>query len=437
MEKLFNDGFEVLTTFIESLIVMRFVLLFQDFEFKMRFNKLKYLCCSLIFTALVLVINYILTFEGLLGIIYVLFFFVVSFPLTDSKFHIRISSSIIAVVVLLFGSILASNLFSTLFRITLENIYSELSLTRCLGVITSLFIKYFIFDVILKAIRHGELRLGKREWGLILSVFGIAFVIIALAQTVAANIESELYVILLFAAELLSGAIIVVCFYMTIALNKAQIRSEEFRALARQNEYRQQYAQNIKRQYNEIRRIRHDMKQANSVVMALLNEAKSDEAIKYMQKTAREISEFDLIIDVGNDFVNAILNTKIAEAKRHEIGILCSVDKEIAVVDEVDLCNLLGNMIDNAIEACDKQSNGERFIEVKIQAFPHQFLIGVANTVDKDVIKENGDLHTTKEDVDNHGFGIKSIRAIVKKYDGTVQFSQENGFFHCDAILTR
>lgn len=437
MEKIFNDGFEILTTFIEGLIVMRFVLVFQDFEFKMRFNKLKYLCCSLIYTAMILVINYIFPFEGLLGIIYIIFFILVSLPLTDSKIHIRVLSSTIAVIVLLFVATLSLNLLSTIFRVPLEQIYSELSLTRFLAVITSLIIKIFIFDIILKAVRHNELKLGKREWELILSIFGIAFVIIALNQTVAANIESELYVILLFAAELLSGAIIVVCFYMTIALNKAQRNSEELRTIARQNEYHQQYAQNIKRQYNEIRRIRHDMKQANSVVMALLNEAKSDEAIKYMQKTAREISEFDLIIDVGNDFVNAILNTKIAEAKRHEIGILCSVNKEIAAVDEVDLCNLLGNMIDNAIEACDKQSNGERFIEVKIQAFPHQFLIGVANTVDKDVIKENGDLHTTKEDVDNHGFGIKSIRAIVKKYDGTVNFSQENGFFHCDAILTR
>lgn len=437
MENLFNDGFEVMSTFVESLIVMRFVLLFQDFDIKMRFNKLKYLCCSLVFTALVLVINYILPFEGLLGIIYVFFFIIVSLPLTDSKFNIRISSSIIAVVVLLFGSISVSNIFSILFRVTLENLYSKLSLIRCFALITSLFFKFFIFDVILKAMRHSEFRLGKREWALILSVFGIAFVIIALVQTVAASIESELYVILLFVAELLSGAIIVVCFYMTIALNQAQRNSEKLRTLARQNEYRQQYAQNIKRQYNEIRRIRHDMKQANSVVMALLSEAKSDEAMKFMQKTAHEISEFDIIIDVGNDFVNAILNTKIAEAKRHEIGILCSVDKEIAAVDEFDLCNLLGNMIDNAIEACNKQTKSERFIQVKIQAFPHQFLIGVANTVDRDVIKENGDLLTTKEDADNHGFGVKSIRAIVKKYDGTVQFSQENGFFYCDAILTR
>ncbi len=437
MEKILNEGFEVITTFIEGLIVVHFVLAFQDFDFKARFNKLKCMCLTLIFTAMVLVINYILPFEGLLGIIYILFFIVASLPLTDSKIHIRILSSTIAVVILIFGSTLASNLFSTMFRVSLEQIYSELSLTRFFAVITSLVIKLFVFDIILKAMRHNGLKLGKREWGLILSVFCIAFVIIALVQTVATNIESDLYVILLFVAELLSGAIVVVCFYMTIALNKAQRNSEELRTLARQNEYRQQYAQNIKKQYNEIRRIRHDMKQSNSVVMALLSEAKTDEAMKYMKKTAREISEFDIVIDVGNDFVNAILNTKIAEAKRLKIGILCSVDKEIAAVDEVDLCNLLGNMIDNAIEACAKQISGERFIEVKIQTFPHQFLIGVANTVGRNVMDENSELLTTKDDAENHGFGIQSIRAIAKKYDGTVQFSQENGSFHCDVVLTR
>lgn len=437
MDKILNEGFEVLTTFIEGLITMRFVLMFQGFDFKMRFNKLKYLCCSLIYTAMILIVNYILPFEGLLGVIYILFFAVISLPLTDSKFYIRILSSIIAVVVLLFASTLALNLFSTVFRIPLEQIYSELSLTRVLAVITSLIVKFCIYDIILKAIQQKELKLGKREWTLILSVLGIAFVIIALNQMVAANLESELYVILLFTAELLSGATAVVCFHMTIALSKAHRVSENLRILAKQNEYQQQYAQNIKKQYNEICRIRHDMKQANSVVMALLSKGKSDEAIKFMQKTALEVSELDPIIDVGNDYVNAILNTKMTEAKHHKIGILCSVDKEIAAIDEVDLCNLIGNMLDNAIEACEKQTNNERFIEVKIQAFPHQFLIGVANTVDNDVIKENSALLTTKEDVDNHGFGVKSIRVIVKKYDGTVQFSQENGIFHCDAVLIR
>ncbi len=437
MEEILNEGLELITTFIEGLIVVHFVLAFQDFDFKVRFNKLKFLCTSLLYTALVLVINYLLPFEGLLGIIYILFFIFVSLPLTDSKIHIRILSSTIAVIVLLFVATLAINLYSTIFRVPLERIYSELSLIRFFAVITSLIIKLFFFDVILKAVRHNELKLNKKEWELILSVFCIAFVIIALAQTVAANIESSLYVILLFVAELLSGAIVVVCFYMTIALNKAQRSSEELRTLARQNEYRQQYAQNIKKQYNEIRRIYHDMKQSNSVVIALLSEAKTDEAIKYMKKTVRDISEFDIVIDVGNDFVNAILNTKISEVKHLKIGILCSVDKEIASVDEVDLCNLLGNMIDNAIEACDKQISGERFIEVKIQAFPHQFLIGVANTVDRNVMDENSELLTTKDDAENHGFGIQSIRAIVKKYDGTVQFSQDNGFFHCDVVLTR
>ena len=437
MEKIFNEVFEVITTFIEGMIVVHFVLAFQGFDFKVRFSQLKYLCFSLVYTALILVINYILPFEGLLGIIYILFFVISSLPLTDSKIYIRILSSTIAVIVLLFVATLSLNLYSTVFRVPLEQIYSELSLIRFFAVTTSLIIKLFFFDVILKAVRHNEFKLSKKEWGLILSVFGIAFMIIALVQTVAANIESSLYVILLFVAELLSGAIVVVCFYMTIALNKAQRSSEELRTLARQKEYRQQYAQNIKKQYNEIRRIRHDMKQSNSVVIALLSEAKTDEAMKYMKKTAREISEFDIVIDVGNDFVNAILNTKIAEAKRLEIGILCSVDKEISAVDEVDLCNLLGNMIDNAIEACDKQISGERFIEVKIKTFPHQFLIGVANTVDRNVMDENSELLTTKDDAENHGFGIQSIRAIAKKYDGTVQFSQENGFFHCDVVLTR
>lgn len=235
MEKILNDVFEILTTFLEGLIVVRFVLAFQGYDFHGHFSRLKYMCCSLIYTALVLVINYILPFEGLLGIIYIIFFILVSLPLTDSKFYIRVLSSTIAVIGLLFVATASLNLFSTVFRIPLEQIYSKLSLVRFLAVVTSLVIKLLIYDVIIKIVRHNELKLGKREWALILSVFAIAFIIIALNQTVASNIESEFYVIMLFSAELLSGAIVIVGFYMTIALNKAQRNSEELRTLAKQN----------------------------------------------------------------------------------------------------------------------------------------------------------------------------------------------------------
>lgn len=437
MGKFLNNGFEVLTTFVDGLIVIHFVLAFQGYDFRGDIARRKYLCCSLFFAALALVINYLLPFEALLGIFYIVFFVLISIPLTDSKFHIRVLSSTIAVVVLLLVATASLNLFSTVFGMSPDHIYSELSFVRFWAVVTSLVPKLFIYDVIIKIVRRSEFKLEKREWVLILSIFSISFAIIALNQTVASNIGSEFCSILLFVAELLSGSIIVVCFYMTIALNKAQRSSEELRTIARQNEAGQQYAQNIKKQYNEIRRIRHDMKQTHSVVLSLLLEAKTNEAIEYLTKTAKQISDFDVVIDTGNDFVNAILNTKMVEAKHSGIGILCSVDKEVSDVDEVDLCNLLGNMLDNAIEACKKQTDGERFIEVKTQAFANQVLIGVANTVDKDVMRENSELRTTKEDGDNHGFGIQSIRAIAKKYNGTVQFSQENGWFHCDAVLMK
>ena len=241
---------------------------------------------------------------------------------------------------------------------------------------------------------------------------------------------------MLLAAEMCCIAVAAVCFYMTVLLNKTQRESERLRSLAQQEKFREQYAQNIKKQYEEISQVRHNMKQTHSVVMSLLMEAKADEAIEYMQKAAKQISEFDVVIDVGNDFVNAILNAKLSEAKQNGITVLCSADKNAAGIDEVDLCNLLGNLLDNAIESCEKCGDGQRIIEIKLRTCENKYLLEVENTAIENALENNRQLSTTKGDVSRHGYGVKSIKSIAEKYNGMVNFSQTGNRFRSTVVLS-
>lgn len=178
------------------------------------------------------------------------------------------------------------------------------------------------------------------------------------------------------------------------------------------------------------------MKQTHSVIMSLLMEAKTDEAIEYMQKAAKKISEFDVVIDIGNDFVNAILNAKLSEAKRNGITVLCSADKNASGIDEVDLCNLLGNLLDNAIEACEKCRDRQRVIEVKIQMCDGKYLLEVENTAPENTLENNKQLATTKDDTSRHGYGVKSIKSIAEKYNGMVNFSQVEDRFRSTVVIS-
>lgn len=431
---IFWSIFETLSPVFEAFIAMRFVLKFQNYNFSLTKAKLKFVYASLGYGILIIALTYFVPYEGILGVAYVVYLFFCSMFLVESKISKKIFVSVIENLISLAVAAIVSGMISVASDTPLNAIFSDTSWVRFFGVVVVQFLKVFIYDIILKATQRDGLRLGKKEWILNLMVFGISFVTIALVQTTAVKITTHSP--LLLAAELGSVIIAAVCFYMTILLNKSQHESERLRLAAQQDEFRFQYAQNVKKQYDEICRVRHDMKQTHSVVMSLLLEAKADEAITYLQKTAKQISDFDIVIDVGNDFVNAILNAKLSEAKRAGITVLCSADRNASGIDEVDLCNLLGNMLDNAIEACEKCSDRSRVIEVKIRLLDEKYLLEVENSAPENILENNKNVSTTKDDTSKHGYGIKTIKSIVEKYNGMVNFSQQGEHFRSTVVMS-
>lgn len=431
---IFWSIFETLSPVLEAFIAMRFVLKFQNYSFSFAQAKLKYIYSSLGYGILIIVLTYFVPYEGVLGVAYVIYLFIISLLLVESKIFTKIFVSVIEVLTTLVVSTIVTGMISVAFNKPLNELFADMSWVRFFGVIVAQFLRVLIYDIIIKATRKDGLRLTKKEWTLILTVFGISFITIALVQTVAVKISA--YSAWLLAAELGSIVIAAVCFYMTILLNKTQRESEQLRLSAQQEEFRFQYAQNVKKQYDEISQVRHDMKQTHSVVISLLMEEKTDEAIEYMQKAAKRVSEFDVLIDVGNDFVNAILNAKLSEAKRNGITVLCSADKNASGIDDVDLCNLMGNMLDNAIEACEKCRDSQRVIEIKIQMHDNKYLLMIENTAPENALENNKQLATTKNDTSRHGYGVKSIRSIAEKYNGMVDFSQIEDRFRSTVVMS-
>lgn len=431
---IFWNIFETLVTVFEAFIAIRFVLIFQDYNFSVTSSKIKYVYLSLGYAVLTVMLTYFVPYEGLLGAVYIIFLFIISFIFTESKTVTKIFVSFVTVLISLAAASAVAGAFSAAFNRPLSEIFFNMSWARLICLVLAQLLKVFAYDVILKVVQTKKLKLNKKEWLLILTIFGLSFISIALVQNVAVktNAHTEMFL----ASELCSVIIAAVCFYTTILLNKSQRESERLRTIAQQEEFRAQYAQNVKKQYEEISQVRHDMKQTHSVIMSLLMEAKSDEAIEYMKKVAQRISEFDVVIDVSNDFVNAILNAKLSEAKRNGITVLCSADKNASGIDEVDLCNLLGNLLDNAIEACDKCRGKQRVIEIKLRTCENKYLLEVENTTEENALESNKQLSTTKDDTSRHGFGVKSIKSIAEKYNGMVNFSQIGDRFRSTVILS-
>lgn len=430
--------FEHMSTVFEAFVINHFLFAFNNFNWLTHKNKGIYACCSLGLATLVTVLNHFTIYEGILGVIYITYNFIIALVFLKSGVFEKLFSSTLSILISLVTASAVAGAMSTVFREDISDIYSKPIFSRFIMILAVQALLVFIYDSILKITDKDHISLNKKEWGLIISVLSISFTATALIHTAIVNYQYEILPsILLLCAEICVITVIAVCFNMTLSLSKSRKAAEELRIEKQQKEYRLQYAESIKQQYEEIHMIRHDMKHAYSIINSLLLDGKYDEAMKYVQSNSENITSTELIIDVGNDFVNAILNSKLSLAKTKGIEVLCGAAKNLDGVEDEDLCALLGNMLDNAIEACVLCDKNKRMIEVNISSYSTQIVITVSNSVEGDVLERNHDLVTTKKDANNHGFGVESIRQIAKKYDGYVRFYQDNSVFNCKVLLLK
>jgi sensor histidine kinase regulating citrate/malate metabolism len=224
---------------------------------------------------------------------------------------------------------------------------------------------------------------------------------------------------------------------MVTGLSKSNNALLEFERYKQNRLYQEEFAKNLTEQHEELRRLRHDMKQNYIVLETLVEDGDKDKLLKYLNKSTEKLKNLEPLINTENASVNAILNAKIMLAKSNGIHIFYSTVKKFNGIEDADLCVLFGNMLDNAIEGCMNCEPNERYIELTITSDDDKFIIAVKNTVPVSVLSSNADLSTTKSNKRNHGYGIKTIKTIVQTYQGNTNFYEEDGLFCCRVILYR
>lgn len=370
------------------------------------------------------------------NIIYIAFWFLYSALFIKGRTVNKLLSAVISSAVLISVSNLITGVFSLILKSDLDNIYSGHSIYRVLCVLIALIVKLYLFSLILKFADKTILSMNKKEWTLVITVFLTSIFSLAMIHISLNNADySGLSALMLMLSE--AGLILLnmICLYITISLNKSNKAAEELKLHEQQLMHNIRYAETVRKQYEEIRAMRHDMKQHFEVIDRLCaaeNYAKVRESIS---EYAGLLDKIDIFTDVGNDIVNAILNSKLSTAKSLGITVICSSSGSLDGINTYDICSLLGNMLDNAIEAA-KMTN-PACIEVSIFPDDYKINICVSNSICRSVLNDNKNLITTKSDFQNHGIGVKTICSIADKYNGNAFFYEENMNFFCRVILQK
>ena len=193
--------------------------------------------------------------------------------------------------------------------------------------------------------------------------------------------------------------------------------------------------QEVETMYRQIRGWRHDYRNHIQMMKALA--AKDDMAgIKaYLDELDTDLNTVDTVVKTGNAMADAILNSKISLAKSK--GIAVKADAFIPVrlkMSELDLCVIIGNLFDNAIEASMDLPPEQRMIRVYMDMKNTQLYISFTNfTASKKLQKVGNKFHTTKGE--GHGFGLVRIDNIVERLDGYLSRNSEDGAFTTEILI--
>ncbi len=218
--------------------------------------------------------------------------------------------------------------------------------------------------------------------------------------------------------------------YSAILANHMKIVAENYvkQIHAQANHYRQLAEANY-----EVRRFRHDFHNMSIAIGTLLSRGENQEAIQLLHQCGEALDApggFQPSYDTGNGIADALLTEKQSRAAECGANIVFEGALPQNALSPIDLCVMLGNTLDNALEACQKlPSDEKKMISVTCHSMGGFLLLSVKNPLCEKVPIKNGRILTTKENKTLHGFGLYSLHSMVKKYDGEVRLiSTEESF---------
>ncbi|MGB4440015.1 MAG: GHKL domain-containing protein [Sedimentibacter sp.] len=267
-----------------------------------------------------------------------------------------------------------------------------------------------------------------------LSIFVIPFGTLLSALMLIAKVHADNLTGIIISIVILF-VINVFVFYLYDELMKSYDEKVERVLLLEQNNAYLKQLDIINQSQENLKILRHDIKNHVLSLQSLLDNNDYEEADNYLKTVVSHINYTDEYARSGNSEIDSILNYKINKAKIY--GIKCDISLKVPEklnIRPFDLSVILGNLMDNAIEAASKSKN-EKQINVSVDLDRNVLYINISNSFDGILNYKNGKLSTTHTDNENHGLGLSSIRKSVDMYNGTMEIHHNKKKFYVDVLI--
>lgn len=238
-------------------------------------------------------------------------------------------------------------------------------------------------------------------------------------------------------AILISSCMLIInisVFYLYNILTENYIHLRDHDIYKQQTYAYQNQLEVIMESQNRVRALRHDMKNHILALQILVQRKEVEETNKYLDSMKNFMTNPEEYVKTGNDVVDSLLNYKIQKANE----VLNVVETKISIPEQLrlrsfDLNVLLGNLLDNAIDA--SMQTEDKKLKITIKLDKGILFLNICNSCQMIADEKKNFWETTKEDKANHGIGLKNVRRIVEKYHGDITFFYENNIIQTDVMM--
>lgn len=321
-----------------------------------------------------------------------------------------------------------------------NNDYINLSVNQTyqiFGSISSKILLFFVVKVINRFTGRHKVNTSLNYWiSLIVVSLGSIYIvfIITKANLMITTREFKIQSMILFILVIFINILVFYLFDQMLEETERNINNVLFE---KQVEY---YAKQFEeREYKEleIRKIRHDISNHYICLKEYANASDLEGLNEYINGLINNIPDKYCKANSGNIAIDAIINYKISYARQYNIDFDIKLEIPVKVgIDQTILCVIIGNALDNAIEACKNTVLKDPLIKIFMKYVNNNLYINILNPFKGTItIDKNGRMVTSKQDKKSHGLGLKSIHSAVEKYNGIVEIENNNGFFKLNILL--
>lgn len=392
--------------------------------------------CTIIFSIAVtgFAISYMTENIWIKSIFIILLFIVVTYILYTSNPFVCFSTAVILYLLIValdyFAILLLMSIFSRLTNILLnEKIIFPFAvmISKLL-----LFITVVTFNKIVCRNKNIQY-VAKRNWLLLITQSIISIIAFVAIIELCSNLEKIPKIVIFSAIALLFSSLIVFVYLENANRHESAIREKAI--IQKQLDIEMSCIASLKNSYDSQRRILHDYKNHMNAIFHMLNNKKYDEASEYTKNLAGEIYYSLYRIKTNNDAIDIVLNQKDQAAMKKNITMdIKSGDLSLLNIPPEELIIIIANVLDNAIEACEKVSI-KKIIRVKLVIENDIFIISVINPT-KDLVKiTNNKIKTTKKDPTIHGLGLQNVDLCLRRCNGDYEISCNKQEFQFTAFI--